>query len=218
MDRQALLEQLVGNINAIHLDHPVRVAIDGIDAAGKTVLANELAVSLRFFGRQVMRASVDGFHNPAHIRYQRGHLSPEGYYHDSFDYTCFINDLLRPLGPGGDRYYRPAVFDFRTDQPVDSVPLQAAQDAILVCDGIFLLRPELRSYWDYAIFLRVDFATSLRRAEQRDIQLLGTAKQVRLRYNQRYIPGQQLYLAEANPEAYTSVVINNNDPQHPFIV
>ena len=61
MDRQALLEQLVGNINAIHLDHPVRVAIDGIDAAGKTVLANELAVSLRFFGRQVMRASVDGF-------------------------------------------------------------------------------------------------------------------------------------------------------------
>jgi len=50
-------------------------------------LADVLAAPLARLGRPVIRASIDGFHNPGAIRYARGKFSPEGYYFDSFDYV-----------------------------------------------------------------------------------------------------------------------------------
>lgn len=41
-----------------------RVGIDGVDGAGKTCLADELAGVLQAQGAPVIRASVDGFHRP----------------------------------------------------------------------------------------------------------------------------------------------------------
>ena len=41
----------------------VRVGIDGVDGAGKTHFADELAELLRASGRPTIRASVDGFHH-----------------------------------------------------------------------------------------------------------------------------------------------------------
>src|SRR5712692_8620510 len=64
MTRQALLDQLVESIISIEHSHPLRVAIDGIDAAGKTTLADELVHPLEPSGRPVIRVSIDGFHRP----------------------------------------------------------------------------------------------------------------------------------------------------------
>lgn len=81
--RATLLEQLAKKINELQIDHPVRVAIDGVDTAGKTILADELVKPLEELGRPVIRASIDGFHRPRAERYARGKNSPEGYYFDS---------------------------------------------------------------------------------------------------------------------------------------
>jgi uridine kinase len=53
---------------ALAPDRIVRVAIDGVDGAGKTTFANELAEVVGGLGRPVIRASVDGFHNPRVVR------------------------------------------------------------------------------------------------------------------------------------------------------
>src|SRR3712207_671524 len=113
-----MLTSLAAQIAALRLPHPTRVSIDGIDAAGKTTLANELVPSLEPRGRSVIRASIDGFPRPRAERYVRGPESPEGYYRDSFDYNALRDAPLTPLGPGGNRVYRTASFDFRTDSPV----------------------------------------------------------------------------------------------------
>jgi hypothetical protein len=42
MNRAGLVDKLGGLVADIHLAHPARVGIDGVDAAGKTSLANEL--------------------------------------------------------------------------------------------------------------------------------------------------------------------------------
>lgn len=97
------------------LSHPARVAIDGVDAAAKTALADELAGPLGARGRRVIRASIDGFHNPCAVRYRRGPDSPGGYYLDSFDHDALRASLLDPLGSGGDLRYRTATFDYRTE-------------------------------------------------------------------------------------------------------
>jgi uridine kinase len=131
----------------------VRVAIDGIDAAGKTTLADDLAPLLEAGGRQVIRASLDGFHRPRSERYRRGADSPEGYHEDAFDYQALQTALLLPLGPAGNRRYRRAVFDFRQDSPLLTKEEVAPERAVLLFDGVFLLRPELTGLWDYRIFV-----------------------------------------------------------------
>jgi len=109
------------------------------------MLADELALAIG--GRKVIRASVDGFHRPRAERYRLGADSPEGYYRDSFDLEALRRELLDSLGRGGSRLYRTAVFDFRTDSPRDQGRQRATYDAVLIVDGVFLLRPELRDAW-----------------------------------------------------------------------
>jgi uridine kinase len=215
---EQLIEQLTDILVAVRRPHPVRVALDGVDAAGKTTLADALAPAIRRRGRPVIRASVDGFHRPRAERRRRGPESPEGYYHDSFDYPALRAHLLLPLGPGGDRQYRRAVFDFRTDSPVVAPPVAALADAILLCDGVFLLRPELDDCWDYRIFVAVDLAVALQRAVGRDQALFGGAEATRRRYLTRYIPGQQLYLRAVRPQERADAVVANDDPLHPGLL
>jgi uridine kinase len=209
------LEKLADLIVAVRRPHPLRVAVDGMAAAGKTSFADELAGRLQGRGRPVIRASVDGFHRPRAERYRRGQNSPQGYYHDAFDYAALRAGLLLPLGPNGNRRYRVASFDYRVDRPIHPVPRRAPRDAVLLCDGIFLLRPELSDCWEYRIFLHVDDQVAVGRASQRDQELFGTAEAVRARYWTRYVPAQQIYLKTARPLQQADVVIDNNDPLNP---
>jgi uridine kinase len=215
MTRPDLVTELASRISRVRCPHPVRVAIDGVDAAGKTTLADELVAPLERAGRVVIRASIDGFHNPSTVRYLRGRSSPEGYFRDSFNHAQLVETLLAPLGPSGGRRYRRAIFDFHLDQPVEAPVEEASPDAVLLFDGVFLLRPELRPYWDFSIIVRADFEVTVTRAEARDHHRFGSTEQVRQRYAERYVPGQRLYLAEAQPEQHASVVVDNNDAAHP---
>jgi uridine kinase len=215
MIRANLVGKMADLIAGIHLEHPVRVGIDGVDAAGKTTLAKELIKPLEQRGRHVIRASIDGFHNPQQVRLRRGSESPEGYYYGSFNHESLISRLLDPLGPNGARRYREAIFDFRKDTPVDSRVLTAPPDAVLLFEGLFLHRPELLPYWDFTIFLRVDFDVTIERAVPRDENLFGSEAGVRERYAKRYIPGQQIYLDQVRPDRVADIVVDNNDWDNP---
>jgi uridine kinase len=218
MDRTRLIEELSSAIGSLGLDHPVRVAVDGVGAAGKTFLADEIAEAFERSGRTAIRAGVDGFHHPRVVRHRLGPLSPRGYYEDSFDYTAVISSLLLPLGPGGTLRYRTAAYDFRIDAPVESPELEAPPDAVLVFDGVFLLRRELVRHWDFRIFVNAGFETTLKRALTRDVELFGSPEAVRERYNERYIPGEQMYLNAVRPRESADVVVENDDPADPGLV
>ncbi|MDQ3327773.1 MAG: uridine kinase, partial [Chloroflexota bacterium] len=199
------------------LSHPTRVAIDGVDAAGKTTLADELAGPLRARGRLVIRASIDGFHNPREVRHRRGPDSPEGYYLDSFDHGALCASLLQPLGPGGDLRYRTATFDYRTDSRVAAPERLAPADAVLLFDGVFLLRPDLDGFWDYVVFVDVPLEVTLERAQIRDTRLFGTAEAVRAQYMRRYVPGQRIYLERCRPKQRADAVVANVDASAPTL-
>lgn len=197
--------------------HTLRVAIDGPDAAGKSTLADELADHLALT-RPVIRLSADRFHHPASMRRRRGSLSPEGYYHDSFDNGMIAGAVLRPLGPGADGRYLPGIFDYRTDRPVRAVPRTAPPGAVLLFDGVFLLRPELRTGWDVSIYLHVDEDVTVDRALVRDVALFESVDVIEERYRRRYLPGQRLYREEAHPAQRADIVMDMTDPLAPVIV
>jgi uridine kinase len=216
-ERSGCLETLAGLILRVERPHPVRVAIDGPDAAGKTILADELAPLLERSGRPVIRASIDGFHRPQAERIARGPESPEGFFEDSFDYPALRALLLDPLGPGGKREFRRRVFDFRTDQPVAAPTEVAPANAVLVFDGILLLRSELIDVWDFSVFVTVPFAETVRRAVTRDGPLFANREELLHRYAVRYVPGQQIYFRLAQPQAKADAVWFNEDPDRPHV-
>ena len=188
-----------------------RVAIDGVDGAGKTMLADEVAAILAPSGRAVIRAGVDGFHHPRAVRYRLGRHSPEGFFRESYDYATLAAALLEPLSPGGDGIYRRAIFDVDADRTVSAPPERAAAGSILLFDGIFLHRPELRAYWDFSIFLRVEWTRNHRaRAE-------GGANPDDP-HQRRYAEGQALYFRECRPWERASLVIDNHELAAPFVV
>lgn len=198
--------------------HPLRAAIDGVDAAGKTTLAGALAARMKTSGRQIIRASIDGFHRPRAERYRRGPDSPEGYYADSFDLPALRRLLLDPLGRPAESIVYTKIFDHRSDSPDPAHPVTAGQNSILLFDGVFLQRPELRGCWDCVIFVQVSFDTVLERAGRRDAASMGGALAVRERYLRRYIPAQQRYLDECRPAERADIIVRNDDPLCPEIL
>lgn len=213
MDLQRTVERLAELVAGVRRSHPVRVAIDGVDAAGKTTLADELVGPLEALGRPVIRASVDRFHHPRERRYRRGPDSPEGYYLDSFDHDAITSDLLAPLGPGGDRRYRLGRYDHLADAPAIEPVRVAPADAVLLFDGVFLLRPELRGSWDFTVFVQAGFDVTVERAigraAGREWETPAQEEALRERYRTRYVAGQRLYLDSVGPAERADVVVEN---------
>ncbi|MBR1220401.1 uridylate kinase [Bradyrhizobium sp. U87765 SZCCT0131] len=215
--RATVIATLAEAIGGLRQSWPLRVAIDGRTASGKTTLADELAVALQATGRAVIRTSIDGFHRPRAERYARGRHSPEGYYHDARDLTAVITLLLAPLGPGGDRRYCTASFDLAADRPITQPALTAPPDAILIVDGTFLQRPELDDGWDLAVFVETTADIAESRGLGRDADQLGEVDAVRELYRRRYRPAYALYDRLCAPVANADVVVGNDDIARPVL-
>src|SRR5262245_64436646 len=98
--RAGLLDELARRILVVGRGR-LRVAIDGLTAAGKTSLGHELAAGISRAGRPVLRASLDDFKKPWRDRHLYDRESGEGYYRNAFDYDAVVRLLLEPAGPDG---------------------------------------------------------------------------------------------------------------------
>lgn len=188
------------------------VAVDGVDGAGKTMFADRLAVVLRLAGAHIVRASVDGFHNPHSVRYAKGQASPEGFFRDSFDYDAFDRLLLSPFKQGASEV-RTASFDHRINEPITDAVVEVPVMSILLVDGIFLHRDELSDFWSLSVFLDVPFDVSFARMSIRDRRPADPAS----KSNRRYFEGQQLYLRRCEPHRRATLVVDNSDFDRPRI-
>ncbi len=170
------------------------IAVDGVDGAGTVKFADAFAERLGKDGHPVFRASIDGFHRPREERYLRGRESAEGLYVDSFDYDLFRRVLIEPFRLGGSAGFVTAAWDVARDIPVEMAWRSGPQDATLIVDGIFLGRPELSGLWNWRIWLEVS-------AEIADARLDAA---------------QSLYLADADPRATATAIIDTTDPDRPM--
>ena len=215
-NRMAKLLDLARQISRLEIGHPMRVAVDGRTASGKTTLSDELAELIERSGRPVIRTSIDGFHRPKAQRYARGRFSALGYYNDARDLSAVRSLLLEPLAPGGDRLYRTASFDLKRDVAIAQPSALAPVDAVLVVDGTFLQRPELRDLWDIVIFVETSRGVSDARGLRRDRDRLGEQIAMKV-YAERYGPAFDLYEETCDPARTADVVFNNDDVDDPIL-
>jgi uridine kinase len=210
--RSQLFDTLAARITSIMGPGLTMVAVDGVDGAGKTSFADALAARLEADGLIVVRTGIDHFHNPRAVRYARGKDSPEGFYRDSFNLNALREALLFPARI--DMPFKVAVFDHRTDRPVASNPIKVPLPAVLIFDGLFLHRKELRDEWDLTIYLDVPFDVSYARMAKRD----RSDPDPHAPANRRYYEGQKLYFREVDPQRNADILIDYAEFDAPRIV
>ncbi|MEI6728259.1 MAG: uridine kinase [bacterium] len=204
---------------------PILVCVDGVDGSGKSFFAKNLAQKLDLLNKTagysdwtVVQASTDDFHNPKQIRYSQGRESATGFYEDSFNYPKLKELLLNPFKKGVG-FYKTKYFDCDLDKQVECEYEKVKSKSILIFEGIFSLRPELRDYWDLSIFLDVGFDETLKRniSRDQDLNRLNDAAEVERMYKLKYQPGQELYFQDADPKSFANIVVNNSDYLNPVI-
>jgi len=216
--RADLLDDLSATLLELNAEQPKLVAIDGRSAAGKTTLADELALNVRLRGRPVLRCSFDDFHPPGHkYRSRERPYTPLSYYEAGYDYATFQTYVLDPVRYGSTRC-RLAHWDSFNDVAFPEQWSDVPRGTIVIIDGIFLLRPEFRQYWDYMIWLQIDWETMIERAASRDVAWVGSAEVVIHRYRTFWIPTHTLYETKDHPTFASNVMVDNSDPETPTLV
>jgi uridine kinase len=124
---------------------PVLVGIDGLGGAGKTTLADSIAEARP----DVQVIHGDDFYGPEE-RDWRSWTARQGYQR-YFDHERLSAELLEPL-----RHGRPARFR-RYDWGEKTLGewVDVAPHGLVVVEGVYLLRPQLRQAWDLSVFVEV---------------------------------------------------------------
>lgn len=212
--RALMLDRIVEMIDALG-NHRLRIAIDGLTAAGKTSLGHELARSLSRHGRPVFRASLDDFKRPWNERHLYDRMSGEGYYRNAFDREAMCRLLLDPSDPAADGLVALCSIDPLTQVDHSDVKSAMPANGVLVVDGVFAYRPEINAYWDLRIWIEIDAELSIRRGVDRDANIDGGAEAAEALHRDRYLVSELVYVDEVDPRSFVEVIIDNTDFDNP---
>jgi uridine kinase len=129
---------------------PTLVCIEGLGGAGKSTLARALAER----SDDLTLVHGDDFYGPEERDWRS--WTPRQGYQRYFDHRRVEHELLRPLKAG-----QPATFQ-RYDWASNSLDGWGTVEprGIVLVEGVYLLRRELRAYWDFSIY--VDAPRALR--------------------------------------------------------
>lgn len=181
--RLGTIDVLARSLDATASAGHVLVAVDGVGASGKSTFAAELAAAVH----PAAIVHADDFFTPPEVRHARGRHSAEGFWLDAYDYPRIISEVLEPLKAGAPGASRPS-------------------GGLVVVEGTFLHRRELRAYWDFSIFLDVPIAEASRRMRAR------AGAELNDRLLARYFGAQLIYFRAAQPWRLATVVLDNREP------
>ncbi|WP_339133901.1 HAD-IA family hydrolase [Streptomyces sp. f51] len=193
---------------------PFVVGVTGVDASGKSQLAERLRAVLHARGVPVSAVHVDDFHRPRAERYDPSLSAPRQYYERSIDFARLAAEVLVPLRRDGGLHRSVAALDLPSDT-WGTVRHDIGPDSVVILEGVFLYRAETRPHVDFFVHLDVDEDTVLERARQRDLPTQGA--EVMVKYADKYLPAQRAYLAQHPPRAIADVVIDNSRWEEPVV-
>ncbi len=189
---------------------PIRIAINGIEGTGKTVLAEKLTEYLNSESLNAIQVSIDGFHFNKKVRYKQGRDSAKGYYENSYDEIAFVEKVLKSSQTEFPNYTI-ATHDLETDEYLSLEPIELENNSILITDGAYLFKPNYRNYWDLKIYLKTSFEIAMKRGIERDKNSLGGIELTKEKYEKRYHKSSKIYLKENEPEKIADIIIDNSN-------
>jgi len=112
----------------------------------------------------------------------------------------------------------PVFFDLETDSYSPLEPKMVPMNSVILIDGIFLQRKELRDIFDFVIFAAADFQVTLSRMLARNKETANGDEEIITMFNGRYHPAQEMYLEECMPQIHADVTLDNNDMNYPILL
>jgi hypothetical protein len=182
----------------------VRLGVDGPVEAHTASLADEVAAVLRADAVPVARVRAGEFLRARSLRLEYGRDDPDAFHDLWYDVGALRREVLEPLGPAGDGHWLPKLRDPATDRTVRVPRETAVPGTVLVLDGRFLLRDDLRDALDAVVHLDVSPAARLRRLPAGE-----TA---------RVAPAWDRYLTQTAPAARAALVVRFDHPDRPAVV
>jgi uridine kinase len=133
------------------------VAIDGRGGAGKSTLAKELRDKI---GAQIIEG--DDFYRVMSETERRA-LQPKDAYMRNFDWQRLRDQVLAPIRNGKAARYEQ--YDWHLQQLGPAV--QVEPEGLIIIEGVYSFRPELRPYYDYSVFVETSRDVCFRRLRDR---------------------------------------------------
>jgi uridine kinase len=93
--------------------------------------------------------------------------------------------------------------------------MTAPADAVLLFDGVFLMRPELIDRWDLRIFVSAAFEKTLDRAPDPRPDRAQIRHRGRTTLSQPLHTVPQFYADTVRPTDHADIIVHNDDPQQP---
>ncbi|WP_375399554.1 uridine kinase [uncultured Amnibacterium sp.] len=187
----------------------ILVGIDGLDGAGTTPFARDLAGAIDRSGVSSAAVSMDGFHHARAVRHA-GAADARTWYDRAYDYDAFRQRVIVPFRRG-----EAVVLDHRSrtdDALLADPPTWVPGDrAVLVVEGVFLHRSALVGLWHTSAWLDVPPETAFAPCEQRDGSDPGDDGVLR----RVFFGAEELYLREADPRRRANALFDLSDPEHP---
>jgi len=196
--------QILSRLRALK-NRPLIIGINGIDGAGKTTYANALSRFLLQQGHRTQVVHVDDFHNERAIRYA-GPDEASNFYRKSINFDALETLILKPIKSTCHLKATLTLLDLETDTYTLRRHYDISPTTIVIVEGIFLFKRELRAYFDLAIFLDVSFDEAVRRARQRDTHI--PVDLIEERYRKKYHAGQRLYFSNDRPLETVDILIS----------
>ncbi|WP_055070272.1 uridine kinase [Clostridium massiliamazoniense] len=173
------------------------VGIDGLGGAGKSTIVNSLKLQLEKENYPTYILHIDDFIHPKHIRYDSTKEEWYCYYNIQWRYDYLVEEILSPIKKGNEINKVIELYDKENDKYILQ-SLYIPHGSILILEGVFLQRKELRNYLDFVIYLDVPQEVRLNRVLVRD-SYIGSLEDIKNKYQRRYFPAENKYLLEYCP-------------------
>lgn len=189
-----LLEQIR---NKCSLEKTTIIGIDGLGGAGKTTIANLLNIELKCNGYNPVVLHIDDFIHTRNIRYNESKEEWDCYYNIQWRYDYLIREILAPIKEGSAIGKQIEIYDKENDIYILE-QIKIPKGSILLLEGVFLQKKEIKEYFDYMIYMDVSKSIRTNRVIDRD-KYIGNLEDIKSKYNRRYFPAEDKYIEEYSP-------------------
>ncbi len=189
-------------------DEALLVTIDGVDASGKTTLAQRLVEGLRKAEYRALHFQFDWYRRA--LSWRGPKTEADQYYEDYFDYRGAREALSGLLRRG--RLLVP-VFSSVTDEVEEHRSVGGEGTELVVAEGVFTAR--LTDAMDaFRIFIDLPLQRARLRLHERDLASKGRPSlEIERRIVERYFPAHLRYLEEYRPAQSADVLLGFSDQE-----